>query len=356
MPDFDKTLARMEAWWDGQIIDRPPVSIPGVTPEAQPREIPAHHESLRDRWMDIEYQWDCFEAGYEVSVFPSDAFPRVNPDLGPDICATCYGAELEFGERTSWSQPVVENVRDILNLKLDLQNVYWRTISRWIDLSIERGRGRWLTGLPDLHTNGDLVAALRGPQHLCMDVLDDPEGVRLAVEHVTKGYTPIYEDHYRKLEAAGLPGTTWLSFLHAGRAYATNCDFICMISPESFQDAILPSIVEEMKYLERNIFHLDGPGALHHLDALLACEDLDAVQWVYGDGQGQASHWIEVYQKIQVAGKSMQVIAKGFEDARTVAEQLKPDGVWLTIDGPFTPEEANEVLTWAERWAAGKKA
>lgn len=356
MEHFDRTLARMEAWWNCELIDRPVVSLTGVTAEASPREVPSHHASLRDRWMDIDYQIDCFEAVWEVSVYRSDLFPWFNPNLGPDICACGYGSGLEFGERTSWSAPVVKNVREILDLKLDLQNEYWQCLTRMIEASIERGRGRWLTGLLDLHTNGDLVAALRDPQELCMDMVDDPEGVRLAVEHVTKDYRAIYEDHYRLLEAAGLPSTCWLPFLHRGRAYATNCDFICMISPESFQQAILPSIVEEMKYLDCNIFHLDGPGALRHLDALLACDDLNAVQWVFGAGNGPASRWIEVYQKIQAAGKGVQILADDVDDAKAVAEHIRPEGAWFVIHGAMTPAEAGGVLQWAERWAAGKKA
>ena len=97
------------------------------------------------------------------------------------------------------------------------------------------------------------------PQNLAMDMIDDLEGVRLACEHVTDFYQLIYDDLYKRIAAAGQPATTWTNCLHQGRYYVSNCDFICMISPEQFQCTILPAIVRENEFVERNIFHLDGP-------------------------------------------------------------------------------------------------
>ena len=111
-----------------------------------------------------------------------------------------------------------------------------------------------------------------------------------------------------------------------------------------------------MGWLDRNMFHLDGPGALKHLDTLLACEDLDALQWVYGAGNEPAARWAEVYQKAQSAGKSLQIYAVDIDDAKALAEHIKPEGAWFFVEGSYTRAETEGFLRWAERWAAGKKA
>jgi hypothetical protein len=36
------------------------------------------------------------------------------------------------------------------------------------------------------------------------------------------------------------------------------------------------------RHVERTIYHLDGPGALRHLDRLLAIPELDCAQWIQG--------------------------------------------------------------------------
>ncbi len=350
-PDFGQVLRRFEAWWHCAIVDRPLVTI-DVRPERPPRLPVSSHATLRDRWLDVEYNVACFEAGLDGAVFLAEKLPIFFPNLGPDVCATAFGCELSFAEDTSWSHPVAPSCRDILCLKPNLDGVYWRTIRELTDLSLLRGDGRWITALTDLHTNGDIVAALRGPQALCLDFIRDPEGVRLAVEHVTRFYATLYDDLWRRIAAHGQPTTTWLSALHEGRMYVPNCDFICMISPAMFERAILPSLVWEMRFLERTIFHLDGPDALPHLDALLALPELHGLQWIYGAGHKPAARWIDVYRRAQAAGKCLQLICEDLDDALAVAEHLRPEGVWFVPGGQYDRDVAAAFIRRVASWAA----
>ena len=355
-PDIDEVLERFEAWWQCEIIDRPPVTV-HIRRSRRPEPPRKAHATLRERWMDVEYNVGRFEASLDGAVFLGEAFPLFMPELGPEVCATVFGCELEFGEATSWSIPNTKSCRQILEIRPDLDNVYWNNLRAQADLSIERGREKWITALPDLHTNGDLPAALRDPQELCLDLADDLDSVRAACDYVTEaGYALMYEDMWSRIEAAGQPCTTWTPYLHAGRAYVTSCDFICMVSPEMFRKAILPSIVWEMEYLDRNIFHLDGPGALQHLDDLLAQPRLNGLQWIYGAGNGPAGRWLEVYRRAQAAGKCLQLVCENIDDAKAVAEHLKPEGVWFCPGGGYDREEAEAFLGWADRWAAGRRA
>jgi hypothetical protein len=161
---------------------------------------------------------------------------------------------------------------------------------------------------------------------------------------------------WKRIEAVGQPATTWAPMLHAGRAYVTSCDFICMISSPMFRQAILPSILMEMRFLQRNIFHLDGPGALRHLDDLLALPELNGLQWVYGAGNGPGRKWIKVQQRAQAAGKCIQLLCEDLDDAKALAADLRPEGVWFCPGGSYPRKQAQEFLDWTARWAAGKRA
>ena len=350
--DFGEALRRLEAWWDCGIIDRPPVTI-HVRPERRAELPEKSHPTLRDRWFDFEHGLDRFEASLDGAVFFAETFPKFDPGLGPEQCATVFGCELEFSETTSWSVPIAGSCREILDIRPNLDNVYWNNLRASTELSIDRGRGRWITALPDLHTNGDLVAALRDPQDLCLELADDIDAVRAACDYVTDvSYELMYEDMWRPVEAAGQPCTTWTPALHAGPMYPVSCDFICMISPRMFQETVLPSIRTELRYLERSVFHLDGPGALRHLDVLLAQPELNAVQWVYGAGSGPAARWVQVYRRIQAAGKAVQLVCDDLADARAVAAHLRPEGVWFCPGGVYGRAEAEAFIAWAARWAA----
>lgn len=345
-PDFGKTVERFEAWWFGEVIDRPPVTL-YVTP-SRPYQGPVkEHRSLRERWMDVEYVVESAIAHLERHDFVGDSFPVYWPNLGPEITATLFGCELEFSEGTSWSKPVVHQPEDwyrILEMPPNFDNVYWQTIERMTDYAIQRSEGRYIVGITDLHGNYDILAALRDPQALCIDLIDCPDLVAQVGRHVAKAFVEAFERSYRKIAAAGFGSTTWLTVYHEGPCYVPSCDFWAMVSVQMAREYILPDILSEMEPLERSIFHLDGPDALKHLPLLLEIPSLHAVQWVYGAGRGPAARWIEVYRRCLRAGKSVQVLAETAQDALEVLEQVGRRGVWLTVGEAFASVEEAEAF------------
>jgi hypothetical protein len=354
-PDFESTARRFAAWWQNEIFDRPPVML--WVKSSRPWNGPhKQHASLRERWLDVEYVVACAAARMEQSIWMGDALPIFMPNIGPEITATLFGCELDFSEHSSWSKPVVQEIaewQNILGLSPDFQNIYWRTMEEMTNLALEVGKGKFLTGITDLHGNWDILAALRDPQMLCMDMLDSPDVLGQVALHVADAYVQSFKRLYVKTSAGGQGSTTWLPFYHDGPAYVPSCDFWCMVSGDLARDMVLPSIIAEMAPLERSIFHLDGPQALRHLDLLLELPQLNAVQWVYGAGAGPATKWMDVYRRIQNSGKGFQLIAATPEDALTVIETIGPRGAWITIEKPFdSVEEAELFLQRIEKISA----
>ena len=106
IPDWEKRLARHDAFWAREIIDRPFVSM--IVPNPNPDfPLPATRgwASHRERWMDAEYQAELALARVMNRDYLGDALPGVFPNLGPEIFSAFFGTELEYGETTSWSVP-----------------------------------------------------------------------------------------------------------------------------------------------------------------------------------------------------------------------------------------------------------
>jgi hypothetical protein len=334
---FDAASARYEAWWQGGRLDRPPVSL-WIESDGSARAPRANHATLRDRWLDVDFQVGNALAGLEAHPCLGDSVPCWMPNVGPDLTSTLFGAELVFGENTSWCQHNVHETAGwerFIATPPDFDNPYWKTIDAMITQAAERFAGRFYVAVPDLHGSFDMLAGLRGPENLCLDLVDDPELVRRASLHAARAYVEAYDRFYRRLTALGQPSTTWCSYLHRGPAYIPSCDFWCLVSKEIGQDLIRPSIEMEMTGLERTIFHLDGPQALQHLDTMLQLPGLNAVQWVFGAGHGNASQWLDVYRHCRHAGKAVQILADDGKDALNVLQELGPDGLWLTVGAPF---------------------
>ena len=114
---------------------------------------------------------------------------------------------------------------------------------------------------------------------------------------------------------------------------------------------VLPGVEEEVNYLDRCFYHLDGKQQLLHLDDLLALPNLDGIQWVSGAGQPEMflPCWRDVLKKILAAGKKVVIYGHmNLEAVKDVHRDLGPEGVVYQIFGS-TREEIESVIEWLER-------
>lgn len=347
-PDAEQALARMEAWWEGEILDRPTIQVTAPRPDPKPLPV-KHHATLREHWLDTEYVVECAAIQIANTYWGGEILPFFWPNLGPDVQAACMGAELEFGEDTSWSKPILTDLDHLPALEIDPDNIYTRTLLAMTQLSLEMGKGRFLTGHTDLHPDADLLAALRGPEQLCIDLALEPGKVRNLVQRVRSSFFTLYNLQRDLMLSAGQTVTTsWLPLFSEGSYYIPSNDFSCMISNRDFREFFLPQIIEQTEWLDRSIYHLDGPDALRHLDCLLEIPSLEAIQYVWGAGKGKATDWIPTFERIQEAGKNLWIPIES-DELETMMETLRPQGVMLSIQASCV-EEVETLIERVSHW------
>ncbi len=348
-PDASQASARMEAYWEKAILDRPAVLL--TAPKPNPQPLPQkQHATLADRWTDVEYIVELGAATVANTYWAGDGLPMVWPNLGPEILTACFGAPLTFGESTSWSTPILHDWADIPKLKLDPDSSPYQTILAMQRLSLEMGKDKWITGLTDIHPGADLAASFRDPQQFCIDLMDAPEQAHALMRQIFWSFFDFYKAQHDLMLAAGQTVTSaWLPlYCSDGRYYIPSCDFSIMISSDMYREFFLPELLAEIAWLDRTVYHLDGPGALRHLDTLLDIGRLDAIQFVYGDGAKPASRWMPVFQRIQQGGKCLHITMEPWElDA--FMQNLRPEGVMLQMEASSV-EEADAILKQIAAW------
>jgi len=353
-PDLEEVLERYEAWWERAIVDRPLVSIDYPRPAGERVAPPEkRHATIRDRWMDTEYVVDCAEARMANSVSFADSLPVVFPNLGPEVFSAFYGCEMEYGEHTAWSKPTLDDLspESVAGLRMDRESFYFHKTLEISDALVEAGRGRFIVGYTDLHGGGDAIAALREPQELLLDTIENPEGIKALCERMTGDFLEVYDLYHDRLSAAGMPSTTWLNATCRGKFHVPSNDFSCMISDGAFEDLFLPGIVRECRHMDRNIYHLDGPQALRYLDTLLEVPEIHAIEWVPGAGRDYWADSIEVYRRIQAGNKALQILAVPAADLDLLFDSLAPEGVWVSsVPGVSDRAEAEAVLARFAKW------
>ena len=354
-PDYEQTRHRIEAFWEREIVDRPVVQFPLAKPKEEHVPVPpSAHESLRDRWLDPAYQAQSVLASLSNQLYLGDTLPVAMPNLGPEVFSTFYGCPLHFGETTAWTDPVLQSWDQMDGVQLDTKSPYLAKLHELTDAFLEAGRGVFITGMTDWHPGGDWLAALRDPSNLEMDLITDPDRVLQMLSRGEADYALIYEVFFRKLRDAGQPISTWLPLISDERYYVPSNDFSCMISPAMFERFFLPGLARECQFLSRSIYHLDGPGALRHLDAILSISALDAVQWVCGAGNEGYARWVDVYRRIQAAGKGVEVICT-YPEVEQVLETLSARGLFISVQGVPSREAGLSLLQRVERWCTGRQ-
>ena len=340
------------AFWEKEVPGRPLVWATVTKPGRDP-------DRLSDRyWHAVQghhqHTMEQIDLWLEETEFLGESLPFYSPDYGPDQFAAFLGGEFQFSEGsgdTDWVSPIVDDWDASLPLRLDPDNRYWKGILDYSRLLAVHSDGRYLVSVADLHSNMDTLLALRGSERLCMDFYDHPRQVEEAMRQVRALYQPVYNALYE----AGAMGRDrgslvgWARQWCDGKFAVIQCDFLALMSPELSRRYVIPALEEEASFLDRCVYHLDGPGCLPHLDDILAIRDIDAVQWVSGAGKPPMHEWTDVLKRCQAAGKGLQLFdICDLETVKRIARELRPEGLLYCLD-VRTREEALTIIDWLEK-------
>jgi hypothetical protein len=352
MPGSEQAMARVEAWFASEVIDRPPVRFMAHNAFLEQAKEDISSLSPAERkawWFDAELQLSLYEQSIAGQTFHGETFPVYWPNLGPEVYAAFYGSELVYGQVTSWSIPLVRVEEDASRLRLDLDNDYFRTLERMTALALDRCAGRYLVGYTDLHPGLDCVAAWRDPQQLCLDLIDRPELVETLAAKAIADFETIYNHFDALLKAAGQLSVSWMGIPSYGRMHIPSCDFASMISPAFFRRFSLPILQREVRTMSHNVFHVDGKGVARHLDAILSVPGVHALQWVQGMGDDQPiMQWLPFLKDLQ-ARRVPVVVDLSLAELEPFMAEMAPEGLFLWVATTNEAEEQavlNRLLHW----------
>lgn len=350
--DLEDAKKRCEAWWAGEALDRPAIQItapPDPDSSYQGPEAP----TLEDYWTNPDYVLPRWEHRLKETFFGGEAMPVVFPlETGiVSIINKYLGAPNEFVDRsTTWSHPVIDSWDPPPNLSFDPDNPWWRITENLLQAGkdfFEKQPYTCYLGLPDLNGPTEILSGLRGAERFAMDFYDHPDKIVPALRKVQDVW---YEAFKRSSAIAWSLGGHffWMGIWSDLPAIDLQSDVSVLISEEMFDEYFLPFIREQTERVERTVYHLDGPDAVHHIDSLLALPHLDAIQWVQGAGGGATTDWIDLIKKIKANGKRVYVYCD-YQEVPILTRELGPEGVMLVAQGCPDRATAEAVLKEALR-------
>ncbi len=349
--DWEKALERHDAWWQGEVIDRPLLQV--MAPKTDVPDEPApEYGTQEEKWLDPDYRIRLFEWSMAHTYYAGDAFPYLDTHIGPGTLSTYIGSKPELTDRTVWYHPSVTDIPSAVPPVFDENNLYWQTSIKIAQEGVKRLSGCALVSFPDLIENLDTISSLFGNKALLFAMMDYPE----KVHEFQRAIVPLYDEYHRRLYEIikdDVGGSCFSAFhiYGKGRIAKLQCDISAMISAKMFEDFVVPYMEPQCQMLDHSVYHWDGPCALQHEGPLLSMPSLQAIQWTPGAGQpgNGARCWFPMYERIRAAGKSLLMLGVTGQEAQDLVERFGPEGLNLIV-WVSTQAEADDIIRRSFGW------
>lgn len=335
-PDWGMAARRLAAFWQKEIIDRPCLQVythkaaGSGGQDADDADLPAERY-----WTDPLAFLRAHRRGSSCTAYLGEALPVLYPNA--EHVALAMGSELQYDANTIWIHKSPGGLADLDFSHVTPAHAAIRDMAGYFERLAAAARRECFIGFPHMGNAGDTLARMRGYGDFCIDLIDDPTRCFELEYQVLRIWKMTY-DLLHNIINTRMPGSAgWLPAWHPGRCALIEFDFCALISPALFKQYV-PLLTERACFAGHAIFHLDGPGALKHLDALLAMDEIGFIQWEPGAGCDNILDWIPLMQKIQAAGKGLYVSggAHSVGTAKALLKELRSEGLMI----PVRPESA----------------
>ena len=330
--NLEETKQRYIDWWNhkGIILNMWEHFQEGVTPHADVPE-PKPYKDLNQRWFDPEWRAEYLDWYVAHSSLMADMLPVANTQLGPGSLAAILGGVFEGGEDTIWIHPDPNYTDDI---KFDPQHPNWLLHKDLLRACKQKAQGHYYVGMPDLMEGLDVLAAIKGTDKVLLDTVMQPEVLERQMQQINDIYFRVFDELYDIIREGDEMAFCYFSSWAPGKMSKLQSDISTMISVDDYHRFVQPFIREQCQKIDYTLYHLDGVGAMHHLDALLEIKELNAIQWTPGVGepQGGSPKWYDLYKKILAGGKSIMACWVTLDELRPLLDNIGGDGVHLEMD------------------------
>lgn len=356
--NWEETKNKWSNYWKRMNSGRPLMYVVALRPDAKPLPPELEPVDTHDRYQNAGRMVARFRHYCENRVFLGESFPNMSADFGPGSVASYLGSEITFHDDTIWFERCVEDWLDYPDLVFNPENKWWQAHYNLVKDVRGLAGDDFYIGMPDLMENIDVLASLRGVQDMLFDMIDEPEEVTRRIRQVSDAYFEYYDRFFELVKNDSDGGSCYTVFQiwGKGRTAKLQCDFSALMSPGNFREFIQQPLREQARRLDNVLYHLDGPDAIKHMDALMEIDEIDALQWTSGDHgpDGTLEDWDVIYDKARAAGKALwvKVYSGGYGDwvrgAERIVQKYGSRGLFFMF--PEMPQEqAESLLEYAEK-------
>jgi hypothetical protein len=320
---------KLERWWNNGDQSVPCVLIQVLKDD---HETIPDNDNLIDYWTNVNFVIDRQIKLIDNTNYYGQAVPFHFVDFGASAMPIALGAEPEYVSKdTIWAHPKLNSIEEITDLVLDESNPSYKVILETTRQSIASAHNHHMASVYPLNGITDIMAGLYGTENLLMDFIIKPDQVKSAMKYFKTLWIKEF-NHIQSImnESGNLGGIGWAGIWSPGTTFPIQEDLTYMISSEMYREFCLPHVRDIIDCMDYSLYHLDGIGAIPHLDTLLEIENLNAIQWVPGAGKEKLDQWYDLIKRILKAGKSVQIFAQP-DEVGGLVDNVGPKGLLITV-------------------------
>ena len=343
--DLPGIQARLENWWAHGDQKHP--CIKAIQPCSDESRIP-DTQDLHRWWTDIDFIIERQMAMIDNQQYLGAALPYHYVNLGASAMAGVLGAQMDYVNRsTIWAHPKLTTINQVIDVKLDRKNSFYELVHEITRRSVSLDQDHHFVATFALGGAADTVAGLYGSESLLVDMIQDQQKVNRALARMTQIWIELFEEVDNIISSGGNYGRIgWTGVWAPESTFPIQEDFSYMISSEMFERFCLPQIRDMADAMDYPIYHLDGEGAVRHVDSLLKVDKLKAIQWEPGATSDNIKQWYGFIRHILSSKRSVQVCARA-EEVEDLVKNVGARGLLIGIADPTTEEAARVFEKYA---------
>lgn len=265
------------------------------------------------------------------------------------------GASLSVGPGGIWANPSIKSYDSRKPIEFDPDNKWLKKLLECYEVLSLHSEGRFPIALPTMRCPLDSLAALRGPERMCLDFYDYPDEVHKILGELAKLYIKVNEAVLELIPPFKGGYSTRMHLWVPGKAITPQNDISTIVSPKTYEEFVLPWDRKIINHFDYHSYHLHAPE--HHIYELLAdIEHLTALQVSldFTPGGSGLEEMIPILRRI-LRKKPIILVCLDFEQAGRCLEALPRAGFCLMLVPEFatapngTGDIRPEYIKWLEK-------
>ncbi|MGI6031497.1 MAG: hypothetical protein ACOX7F_08340 [Eubacteriales bacterium] len=325
-PDLSRIIQRYEAFWSGDVADRPPMRVRFV---ADSMNDDAWSEAVKTKEGHFAY-WENY-AQMRADLY-DDEVPCAVLDMGPAFMGGVLGSPLTFSGGASWAQHIFHDYSQIPEFEaitFDENNFWVKELLERNAYFKEKAAGKFGVAIAMLTGAGDIFGAIHGITECYTDLYEEPEGFARMVNLCADAWMAVQKIQFDNVPDVCGGYVDNYGIWTPGRSSYFADDLSTCVSGEMYDEVLAPIDGRISQFLERPWMHTHS-AQIRLIPHFLKLPNLRGLQIVNDAPAGPDFKEILPYAKmVQESGKCLLLRKFTIEELEPWLHELSPKGLLI---------------------------